>query len=156
MNKIIKALLEAKFPTVDAETLLEVINSTPNPQVATEILCGLYETPVFARSPTKLDNFNNTKREITFISYDKFKAEITYSYQEVEKIVGWIAKGEEKVVENMVSKKSWSDDAAKELSISEKELRDGYDKVEIFGNTLKDKDGNPRVNTSTTDFKNWQ
>ena len=43
MEKVIKALLEAKFPKVDSNNLMTVINATANPVVATEILTGLYE-----------------------------------------------------------------------------------------------------------------
>lgn len=42
MNKIIKLALGLSYPTDKLTALQEVINATPNAQMATEILLGVY------------------------------------------------------------------------------------------------------------------
>lgn len=79
MTKIINALLEAKFTGMNVPALLEIINATPNPSIATEILCGLYEEPVI--NPTKVEKDGSVK---TFKSYDKWNDKVTYSYLRAE------------------------------------------------------------------------
>lgn len=83
MEKIIKALLEAKYPTVNVASLLEIVNATPNPSLATEILCGLYEEAMPCEySSTQYDD----KRVCKFVKYDKWQDRVTYSYMK-EKIL---------------------------------------------------------------------
>lgn len=45
MNKIIKLALGLSYPTDKLTALQEVISATPNAQMATEILLGVYEKP---------------------------------------------------------------------------------------------------------------
>lgn len=79
MNKILKALLETKFPTANVNAFLEVIGATPNPELATEILCGLYEEAVIKHK------FTLVKGNIySFVSYNKWNDKVTYSYDEPE------------------------------------------------------------------------
>lgn len=83
MEKIIKALLEAKYPSVNVASLLEIVNATPNASLATEILCGLYEEP----EPCVSSNAQyDDKRECKFVSYDKWQDRVTYSYMK-EKVL---------------------------------------------------------------------
>lgn len=78
MNKIIQQLLSKTFPTVDITSLMEIVNATPNAELATEILCGLYITPEFGAS-TRTHKDRGT---IEFKSYNKWKNEVLYTYQE--------------------------------------------------------------------------
>jgi hypothetical protein len=79
MLKIERALLEAKFPTIDVDNLLEVVMATQNTTVAVELLCGLYKSPEPIVSPvTKGD------RECHFESYDKWTDQVHYSYQQAD------------------------------------------------------------------------
>lgn len=77
MDKIIKALLSEKFKGLDVDSLLEVINNTTNPQIATEIVCGLYEAPVFFKNEKRVSKHNGT---LTFLSYDKWSNRVEYKY----------------------------------------------------------------------------
>ncbi|RTL04355.1 hypothetical protein EKK58_10635 [Candidatus Dependentiae bacterium] len=43
MENIARAALALKFPNVDVSNLMEVINATPNPQMAVEILLDCYK-----------------------------------------------------------------------------------------------------------------
>ena len=38
MNKIMQKLLELTYPTLNVEGLMEIVNATPNPEIATEML----------------------------------------------------------------------------------------------------------------------
>jgi len=78
MSKIISKLLSVQFPTVDLASLMEIINATPNPELATEILCGLYEQPVIPVMVRK-DNRHNGE-VLTLTKYDKWEDRVHYSY----------------------------------------------------------------------------
>ena len=88
MLKIERALLVARFPTIDVDNLLEVVMATPNTRVAIEILCGLYESPEPIASSVKRD-----KKEYHFTSYNKWTEEVAYSYQEPQTKNGYFPKG---------------------------------------------------------------
>ena len=97
MNKIINKLLSVTFPNVNVEALMEVIVSTPNPEVACEILCGLYVEPL-------LPQFVISRRAngvLQFISFDKWNSSITYSYQRPETKSSYFPKGTKKEDINM-------------------------------------------------------
>jgi len=96
MNKIIKALLEAKYPTIDTESLLEIINNTDNPTVATEIICGLYEEPFVEGVPSeKFDKNNESKFDVKLIKYNKWNYTVDYSYRTKKSKTIWAKNGEE-------------------------------------------------------------
>lgn len=91
MQKLIKIILENKFPDTNIEQLQEIINATPNPIVATEILCGVYEEPecVIQSSNNRLSGVKDTVR--TFVSYDKWAQEIKYRYTHQETTYAFVA-----------------------------------------------------------------
>jgi hypothetical protein len=78
MNKIMKALLEAKYPTLDANVLLDIAGQTPNATIAIEKLCGLYEpqTPE-SLGVYRIDRYN---RVCTLINIDDWREEVIYKY----------------------------------------------------------------------------
>lgn len=85
MNKIISKLLSVQFPTVDLKSLMEIINATPNPELATEILCGLYEKPEL---PYKVIGSSSYKNAVlTRVKYDKWSNKVKFSYTK-EKMIG--------------------------------------------------------------------
>ena len=75
MNNLERKLIELTFPTVNAEALMEIIVATPNPRVATEILCGVYTDPVVSK-----DKISREGVARTFVRYDKWLDQINYSY----------------------------------------------------------------------------
>lgn len=87
MNKIIRIALENKFTGINFDALLEVINATGNPLVATEMLLNVYEKPVFeieCKTP-----FYTTQSNTQFKSFDKFKDIVTYSFDERRLVTMW-------------------------------------------------------------------
>ncbi len=75
MNNVEKKLIELTFPTVNVDSLMEIIVATPNATVATEILCGIYVEPVFVK-----DKISSSGVARTFVLYDKWLDQIQYSY----------------------------------------------------------------------------
>lgn len=91
--KIIHELLKMKFPNVDTNSLIEIISATPNPEVATEIMCGIYVEPNVG-SHTRVQHKNYGV--CTFVSYDKWNCCINYSYKSEVTKGGYFPKGTNK------------------------------------------------------------
>jgi hypothetical protein len=117
MNKIIISALASAKPTV--EQLLEVIAATPNIEVATEILLGVYEQP-FMEAECKRKS--DTEVNVQYISYDRFNQTVEYSYNRVECINRYIPNDKEVKLENAIGSYAWGDDAANYLKMDRKEF----------------------------------
>lgn len=78
MEKIIAKLLEVSYPGINTSVLLEIVQATPSPQVATEMLCGLYSYPEIVN---KRVMSSDSKTIYTFKRYNKWKDEVFYSYE---------------------------------------------------------------------------
>ena len=77
MNKIIEVALTGKFGTEAVTSLLEVIVATPNPEMATEILLGVYVQPEI---PNAVINVQGLEK--TLVSVDYWTNTVYYSYEE--------------------------------------------------------------------------
>jgi hypothetical protein len=77
MNKIIEVALTGKFGAEAVSSLMEVIGATPNPEMATEILLGIYEKP---QIPLIVVNAQGLEKVATRIDY--WERRVSYSYQE--------------------------------------------------------------------------
>jgi len=89
MNKIMQKLLEVTYPAINTESLLEIVGATPNPEIATEILCGLYV------EPTIVHKMVMSEREgvLTFMSFDKWNNRVNYSYLQKDTKTSYFPKG---------------------------------------------------------------
>ena len=77
MFKIIEVALIGKFGAEEVTNLMEVIGATPNPEMATEILLGIYEKPTFA------DNVTDSRKKVrTLLTINEWTKDICYSYEE--------------------------------------------------------------------------
>lgn len=107
MTKIIEKLLTVIFPTVDVNNLLEIINATPNPEIATEIICGLYVEPSL---PQKVQD--KETRELTFKLYNKWNGKIEYTYKKDKVLSAYFPKNtvkEDITLENFhIRKVDWN------------------------------------------------
>ncbi len=104
MNKIIEKLLSVQFPNITTDVLLQIINATPNPEVATEMLCGLYVEPVI-----KYKRVNDGKRILTFDLYDKWNEKVEFYYMTDTVRAAYFKRGvklEEITMENFESLKA--------------------------------------------------
>lgn len=100
MNKIIKAALTAKFQNADIDAILNVINATPNPEMATEILLGVYEAQLIPR------RVQDGERILTYVKGNEWTKEIVYSYQSNKVMSGYFPEGtkrEDLTIENFKS-----------------------------------------------------
>lgn len=82
-------LLEVTYPAINTESLLEIVGATPNPEIATEILCGLYV------EPTIIHKMVVSEREgvLTFMSFDKWNNRVNYSYLQKDTKTSYFPKG---------------------------------------------------------------
>ena len=93
MNKIIKIALESKYSNIDMGALMDVINATSNPTVATEVLLGVYEPPrILGVSRVVSDNMVENR---TLIEYNKYTDKVAYSYERTEEITCYFPTKEE-------------------------------------------------------------
>jgi len=77
MNKIIEVALSNKFGTDATVNLMEVIGATPNPEMAAEILLGVYEQP---KLESIVMDSRGCIRNITSVDY--WANTVHYSYTE--------------------------------------------------------------------------
>ena len=77
MNKIIEVALTGKFGPEAVTNLMEVIGATANPEMATEILLGVYVKPEIP-----LTVFNAQGLEKTATNIDYWEMRVSYSYEE--------------------------------------------------------------------------
>ena len=75
-DKLERIALQSKFNDEQIDVLLEVVNATENPQIAIELLLGIYEEPYIAKCVD-----HPQKGILTFTEYDKIKDKVYYSYQ---------------------------------------------------------------------------
>lgn len=82
-------LLEVTYPAINTESLLEIVGATPNPEIATEMLCGLYV------EPTIIHKMVVSEREgvLTFMSFDKWNNRVNYSYLQKDTKSTYFPKG---------------------------------------------------------------
>jgi hypothetical protein len=88
MPKTTEKLLELVFAEskVDVDTLKEVILSSSNPEIAVEMLTGLYEEPKILAQ--ELENNGEEGRSLRhnlkLVNFDKFSDRVVYSYDYAE------------------------------------------------------------------------
>jgi hypothetical protein len=75
MNTILSVALGTIFPKENIDSILEVINATPNADVAAEILLGIYVEPGVQTTAVIAD------RNCKLISYDRWTGKVMYSYE---------------------------------------------------------------------------
>jgi hypothetical protein len=76
MNKIIEVALAGKFTPDAVPSIMDVIIATPNPEMATEILLGIYEKPALAENVIVKDVVYKLD------SVDYWNNEVRYTYLE--------------------------------------------------------------------------
>jgi len=145
MQKLIKIILENKFPDANVSELQEIINATPNPVVATEILCGVYEDPECAAqcSNNRLSGVKDTVK--TFVSYDKWEQEVKYAYTHQETVYAFVEKKEDgRYVKEDIIKEYYDIPNGKERSEYEKKYITAHVPIKIV------------VRENTCDIKDWK
>jgi hypothetical protein len=88
MNKITKLALGLSYPQDKISALLEIINATPNPVMATEILLGVHEKVVL---PSKVKASNGNIRVLK--EANEWKDTVSYGYLKPKRIGSYYPKG---------------------------------------------------------------
>jgi hypothetical protein len=154
-NSIVTIALSSKFTAEQMEGVLEIVHATPNPEVAVEILLGIYEAPKLPLEPVNLKNFDSTKRNIVLKYYDKFHENVSFTYHTMKTVSGWIENGVEVDPANIASNNRWLEDAARSLKIDEKVFKDTYS-YHVFNIELeKDSEGNPKLYNGICELYTW-
>jgi hypothetical protein len=154
-NSIVTIALSTKFTPEQIEGVLEIVNATPNPEVAVSVLLGIYEDPELPKSPGNLGKFDEDKREITFMEYDKYSDQVIYSYKTMKMKRGWIENGVDVDPANIVYTGRYSDDAARTLKMDEKEFTSTHTYHRFDEEFEKDNGGNIRVKTGSCGYHTW-
>lgn len=105
-TEIIKTAL--KNTEFNVDSLIQVIMSTDNPEVATLIMLGLYQQP-------EVKQYSGTVgaryADATLVSYDPIKEKVYFKYHRAEYMDCWTVKGS-----NVVLSKAWSaEDVVREM-----------------------------------------
>ena len=79
-NKVLRIALLSLFAKDTINNILDVVSATPNPELATEIILGLYEEPEFYKSAIKLKLSSGDPIEAVFDKYDKWEDRVHYTY----------------------------------------------------------------------------
>ena len=90
MKTIVEVALATKFDEKQVPSILEIIGATPNPEMATEILLGIYEQPVLKDTAVR----NNVV--LYMISADYWTSRVNYEYQDEIKKSFYIHKDTDK------------------------------------------------------------
>lgn len=77
MQKIITAALKSAFPGVNVDALVQVVSATPNPELATELLLGVWE-PVTLLPYWSYKNSDGTVNERRLTEVDYWKGNAHY------------------------------------------------------------------------------
>jgi hypothetical protein len=133
MEKLIQFALATKFGEDNVNFIMQVITATPSPEVATEILLGLYERPEIDRTDEVLHYAGDDKTNIRYSMYDDFTKEVHFSYQRIIKSSAWFEKNPSGVVitseEKIISDKYWAEDAARVLKMSTEDFNEKYERL---------------------------
>lgn len=113
------------------DNVLEVIHATPNVNVATAILLGIYEEPTVPEQ-------SNYALNATFVRYDKWSDEVAYEYDHEEKVSGYVPR-------------SMSDDITLE-DFNVHEVKSGIDEDKRW---VSIPNGNITRKTNTCSLKSW-
>lgn len=114
LSKIQKVALRSIYNADQMNALEEILSATPNPEVAIELLLNVYEQPEI----NEVDSLNEPSQlDRTFVSYDKFRDEVTYSYIYAKTKHCWFAQDEtEFTVEKSVAEGTWLSDVVSDYN----------------------------------------
>jgi hypothetical protein len=106
-NKVFKIALQNAKPNVDQ--LLQVAEATENPEIAIEILLGVYEMPEI-RSTSNKDRINNEYPSNRFVSFNPMTNRVTFEHNMTKTDYGWFLPDADASKDNVISKAGYNDD----------------------------------------------
>lgn len=140
--------LESKFNKEDIPALLSVVEETPNPETAIEILLGIYQEPTIFKFAKDGEN----EAERTLVGFKPISQTVTYTYFPIKSKEAWFRKDEENLCEaTIASTNRWQEDAAEHLGITIEELRENY-AVKTYSKVISDTQKESSVNLSSWNY----
>lgn len=139
MNKIIRIALANKFPGIEIDALMEVINQTPSAIIAVETLMGVYEEPAISLTSTRPQSKDKVCR---FISFDKYTEKVSYEYDSTENKTLYFE-----------TKEIAEESSSYELAVANKTGKDYYIRGEYRAEKVFKF---PCINKSTCSLEDWQ
>jgi hypothetical protein len=106
MKTVLEIALSTKFNAEQIPALVDIISSTPNADVATEIILGIYKEPTVSEHSIINDKF------CTFKSYNKWTNTVTYTYTTVRKVQIYVNKN---VPESDITPENYLEHTVKEF-----------------------------------------
>lgn len=138
--------LESKFSKEEIPALLQVVEATPNPETAIEVLLGVYQEPTIF----KFAKDGESQAERTLVSFKPISQTVVYTYFPIKSKEAWFRKDEKNLCESTIaSSNRWQEDAAEHLGISLEELRENYVRKtysKVISDTRKE---------ATVDLNSW-
>lgn len=160
-NSIVTIALSSKFTAEQMEGVLEIVHATPNPEVAVEILLGIYEEPKLPVSPVNVKNFDSTKRNIVLSGYDKFNELVSYKYYTMKTVSGWVMNCNDAKPEKILSNKRYVEDAVRDinagltLKLDPTVFTDNHTYHTFDIELEKDSEGNPKLYSGQCELYTW-
>jgi hypothetical protein len=93
IERIIRLALTNMYHGINDDALIEVIAATPNAELATEILLGVWEAPLIR--PFSANTHSNGIGPLRFKEYDKWTGKVKYEYDAKDITVRWYKTQEE-------------------------------------------------------------
>jgi len=98
MNNIERKLLSVTLTNVNIDLLEDIINSTPNPSLAVEILCGLYVAPSVPHYIWRKDIL------CTLTGYNKWEDKVEFTYEQNKTVYEYFPKA---IVKSSINKDNY-------------------------------------------------
>lgn len=128
-TEILKIALASKFKDENIDALLEVINATKNPDIATSILLDIYIKPEL--SSTAKDLNSQVNRTLSSVNY--IDDEVSYTYNSRKYNEGYCLKSIENPLKEDLCKQYYKSECAEFLKLTDKEFDELYHKVIVYG-----------------------
>jgi len=117
------------------DLILDIISATPHPEVAAEMLLGVYQRPHLEGTDTKQYD-GHGKTNIRFTKFMDMEQSVAYEFNPVTKKQGWVKKGTQNPTEaDVVTTLGWAEDACKKAGLKESDFKEQYEYV-VYETTI--------------------
>ena len=152
MNKLSRLLLEKSIVGVDINALVEILDATPNPEMAVEIVLGVYEAPEVSETP--MYDMGKQKDFVRMLSYDKWSDQVLYEYRNKKTKQVYVKKDSEtpswEEAASLVEYQ-WNSSPILKLGVSKQEFDEDWTYVAVY----RDIDGTEEIHTGSISLSSW-
>lgn len=144
-NSILKVALSTKVALENLDALVEIIESTNNPEIAAAIFLGIYEKPELPLHAKDM----NSEINRTLVSVNYINDKVYYTYQSRNYSEGYCLKSIENPTKSDLLKEYFKSDCYKALGITEEEFNKLYCKTYVYGEV------SDTISKTTTSISDW-